>query len=302
MINTDNFAVRSREISIGLTQLFQHTIPMVAENREEHSFSDTLVPSICFSPSSFYYPLSPLQPFSQNHRIPLDIIQSNPLGHLGWWHRSASRCLQCLQKGRLHALLFQCSDTHRSSSSCWCGNILFMVIALILSLGASEKSLAPPSWRPLWRNLYGLMRYSLLLSTLNRASSHSFFSSEFQTPHHLCGLCWTLSSNSLSFLNCGDQNWTQYSRCGPNNSAGGAEEPHLQILVLLCSFCCPVAVCAALLSRVNFGCWKAPLFCTVNQDFYSCVSILKRMEWLERKGGQYVIFLHFMAEVDSNIL
>lgn len=83
MINTDNFAVRSREISIGLTQLFQDTIPMVAENREEHSFSDTLVPSICISPS-FYYPLSPLQPFSQNHRIPLDIIQSNPLGHLGW--------------------------------------------------------------------------------------------------------------------------------------------------------------------------------------------------------------------------
>lgn len=33
-----------------------------------------------------------------------------------------------------------------------------------------------------------------------------------QTPSHLCGLCWTLSSDSLPFLDWGAQNWTKHSR------------------------------------------------------------------------------------------
>ncbi|KAL2304212.1 hypothetical protein Nmel_012955 [Mimus melanotis] len=66
----------------------------------------------------------------------------------------------------------------------------------------TEQSLAPSSGTH-WRYWYGLMRSprSFPFSRLTKPSSHSLSSSEMlQTPHHLHGLCWALSSSSLAFL------------------------------------------------------------------------------------------------------
>lgn len=76
--------------------------------------------------------------------------------------------------------------------------------------------MAPSSGHPLEISvyLYGInSSLSPLFSGLTRPSSHSLSSSEmFQTPHHLCGLCWILF---LSFLNRGARtgHWTLLQMC-----------------------------------------------------------------------------------------
>uniref|UniRef100_A0A8B9QH24 Glycoprotein endo-alpha-1,2-mannosidase n=2 Tax=Apteryx owenii TaxID=8824 RepID=A0A8B9QH24_APTOW len=91
-------------------------------------------------------------------------------------------------------------------------------LPLILSLGTTEKSLAPSSLDPPIRYLYLLIRISLslLFSRLNRPSSLSFFSyKQCSSPLIVfVALCWTCSSRSVSVLYWGAQNWTQYSRWG----------------------------------------------------------------------------------------
>lgn len=95
---------------------------------------------------------------------------------------------------------------------------------------------------------------------------------------------------------------------GPSNSAEVAYEMHLQsfgpfVYILLLTFCVVSTLWQYVLPCYSgWTClWKAkaPLFSTANQDFYSCVIISKMMELLERKKCQYVIFLYFMTEADS---
>lgn len=88
----------------------------------------------------------------------------------------------------------------------------------VLSVVTTEKSLAPLSWHLPWKHLCALLRspLSFLFSRLDKPSSLSLSSQKrFSSALPMfIALHWTLSSNSLSFLNWGAQNWVRYSRHG----------------------------------------------------------------------------------------
>jgi len=90
--------------------------------------------------------------------------------------------------------LCQCSVTAKKCFLMFRGNLLCLSLCplpLVLSLGATEKSLALSSLHPPFRYLYTLLRHtppSLLFSRLNSPSSHYFLAGAMlQSLHHLNG-------------------------------------------------------------------------------------------------------------------
>ncbi|KAK4811750.1 hypothetical protein QYF61_005318 [Mycteria americana] len=60
---------------------------------------------------------------------------------------------------------------------------------------------------------------SVAFPKCQRTTKSKTLGGRFSSPSIISmALLWTLSSLSTSFLNCGDQNWTQYSTCGLTNA------------------------------------------------------------------------------------
>ncbi|XP_053796469.1 uncharacterized protein LOC128786832 [Vidua chalybeata] len=116
--------------------------------------------------------------------------------------------LEWLQRGRLHNLpgqLFQWSTAlnvkefflkFRWYLLCLC----FWSLLLVLSLGSTEKCLAPSSWHLPLRYPCAWLRSPSFFSRLNRPSSQDLLREMLQPPHHLCGPSLDPLQEPLAFL------------------------------------------------------------------------------------------------------
>lgn len=116
-----------------------------------------------------------------------------------------------------------------------CSNLF--PLPLLLSLGATEKSLALSSVRLPFRYLYTLIRFPWGFSFLSwTATSLPTFPHGREGPSPLIiqqFLCWNLSSIPMSVLYWRAQNWTQYFRYGFTNPHERGRITSLYLLAVL---------------------------------------------------------------------
>lgn len=96
------------------------------------------------------------------------------------------------------------------------------VCAHCLSLGSTEKSLAPSSLHLPFRYLCTLMRFTEPTFLHIKQSQLSLTGEMLQSLKKFVVLCWTGSCKSLLYRRT--PNWTQHSKCGLTRGEGS---PHL---------------------------------------------------------------------------
>lgn len=126
-------------------------------------------------------------------------------GHLiqpPWWSRFSQRRLQRIISRQVLNICRDGNSTASLASLFKCSGTLTGKLFSILRWNPCNWATLEGVWHlPLY--LYTLMRslLSCVFSRLNRPSSLCLSSLEMlQTPNHFCGLCFTLFSNSLSYL------------------------------------------------------------------------------------------------------